>query len=452
MNHERSLLYINPPRECNLLPHLRRANWQVRTVNSPEKRKPSSPNGQHDLGLIHFPERNDLDRYVQDCLALNDGDWIALLPKEMAETPSVRRLILEHFLDYHTQPVDPEKITNTLGHAWGMANLKRQGTSQIADSRDEEMIGCSPPMTALFAQIRKVSASSAPVLITGETGTGKELTAHAIHERSSRARGPFVAINCGAIPHNLIQSELFGYERGAFTGASQRKIGRIEQANGGTLFLDEIGDLPMEMQANLLRFLQEGQIDRIGGTTPIDVDVRVVAATHVDLPQAVADERFREDLYHRLGVLCLHMPALRERSDDIEILARYYFELFSADSRRSLRGFSREALHAMRSHTWPGNIRELINRVRRAMVMCDGRQITPADLGLASLDDPGEAQPAGVRTLEAIRELADRQALLSTIQRFHGNMSRVAAELEISRVTLYRLLEKHGMHPSRQRT
>lgn len=451
MTPERRLLYVNPPGHCTLVPHLQQANWQVNTVTPAQFKKQQCAQEKHDLGLMHFPLEGDFERFVHDCLALNDSEWVALLPRKLAETPSIRRLISEHFLDFHTQPVDNMKIANTLGHAWGMANLRRTEPSQDLEISDEQMIGCSPCMTNLFGLIRKVAASHAPVLITGETGTGKELTARAIHERSSRSKGPFIAINCGAIPHHLIQSELFGYERGAFTGANQRKIGRIEQANHGTLFLDEIGDLPLEMQANLLRFLQESQVDRIGGARPIDVDVRVVAATHVDLPQAVNNQRFREDLYHRLGVLCLHMPALRERGDDIEILARYYFNHFAEDGRRSLRGFSRGALEALVVHPWPGNIRELINRVRRAIVMTEGLQITSSDLGLSQTgESPIDTENAVSLTLEASREQADRHALRKAMQRSPSNMSRVATELGISRVTLYRLLERYGMHPSRR--
>jgi DNA-binding NtrC family response regulator len=322
-----------------------------------------------------------------------------------------------------------------------MAHLRKQELSDhVALPDEDEMVGCSPPMTALFRAVRKVAGTDAPVLLTGESGTGKELTARAIHERSVRAAGPFVAINCGSIPPNLIQSEMFGYERGAFTGATQRKLGRLEQASGGTLLLDEIGDLPLELQANLLRFLQDGKIDRVGGQAPVAIDVRIVAATNVDLERAISEGRFREDLYHRLSVLPLHTPPLRERGEDIEILARHFFDKFSKDKRRSLRGFSREALDAIRAHDWPGNVRELINRVRRAMVMCEGRQIGANDLGLENT-----RAAKRIVTIDEARDQAERRAIQHALGFNANNLASAARDLGVSRVTLYRLLEKHQL-------
>ncbi len=224
-------------------------------------------------------------------------------------------------------------------------------------------------MQALYRSIRKVAITDAPVFISGESGTGEELTAVAIHERSVRRDQPFVAINCGAIPPHLLQSELFGYERGAFTGANQRKIGRVEAANGGTLFLDEIGDLPLESQASLLRFLQERKIERLGGQTSTEVDVRIISATHVDMQTAMIEGRFRADLYHRLCVLQIDEPPLRVRGKDIELLANHMLKRFRKDASRRLRGFSPCAIAALHNYGWPGNVRELINRVRRAIVM-----------------------------------------------------------------------------------
>jgi transcriptional regulator with PAS, ATPase and Fis domain len=246
-------------------------------------------------------------------------------------------------------------------------------------------------------------------------------------------------VNCGALPANLIQSELFGYEKGAFTGAAARKVGHIEAAAGGTIFLDEIGDLSADLQVNLLRFLQENTIERVGSTEKLSVDVRVIAATHVNLEKAVEEGRFREDLYYRLHVLNLKVPPLRERQGDVELLARFFFDKFAKERRPALRGFSHRALGVMREHDWPGNVRELINRVRRAMVMSDKRLITPEDLGLHA-----GAPRRRVITLEQAREEAERGAIQSCLQRVR-NVSRAARELGISRVTLYRLMEKHGL-------
>jgi DNA-binding NtrC family response regulator len=294
-------------------------------------------------------------------------------------------------------------------------------------------------MLALFRSIRKVAMTDAPVFISGESGTGKELTAAAIHERSVRRAEPFVAINCGAIPAHLLQSELFGYERGAFTGANQRKIGRVEAANGGTLFLDEIGDLPIESQASLLRFLQERKVERLGGHGSTPVDVRIISATHVDMQTAMIEGRFRADLYHRLCVLQIDEPPLRARGKDIELLAKHMLDRFRKDASRRLRGFSPCAIAAIHNYGWPGNVRELINRVRRAIVMSEGRQITSRDLEL------GEYVEVAPVSLAQARETAERQAIELALLRHRGRLGDAAHELGISRVTLYRLLTSHGL-------
>jgi DNA-binding NtrC family response regulator len=287
--------------------------------------------------------------------------------------------------------------------------------------------------------------TDAPVFISGESGTGKELTALAIHARSARREQPFVPINCGAIPPHLLQSELFGYERGAFTGANQRKIGRVEAADGGTLFLDEIGDLPLESQASLLRFLQERKIERLGGQGSTLVDVRIISATHVDMQTAMLEGRFRADLYHRLCVLQIDEPPLRVRGKDIELLANHMLERFRRDASRRLRGFAPCAIAALHNYGWPGNVRELINRVRRAIVMSEGRQILAADLEL------GEYIEAAPTTLAQARETAERQAIEVALLRHRGRLGEAADELGISRVTLYRLLTAYGLRAKADR-
>jgi len=304
------------------------------------------------------------------------------------------------------------------------------------------LVGCSDAMLRLRGQVARVARVDAPVLISGDSGSGKELTAQAIHALSGRAARPFVPVNCGAIAPTLIQSELFGHERGAFTGATRGKAGLIESAHGGTLFLDEIGDLPKDLQANLLRFLQEKTICRLGSTRSMPVDVRVVAATHVQLPQAVAAGHFREDLYYRLAVLPVAVPPLRERRDDIVPLAEHVFRLYADERMPRLTGFSSRAVAAMLDHAWPGNVRELFNRVRRALVMADERLVTPLDLGLeAAAPMPGQA------ALDDVRARTERLALRECLVRTGQNVSRAARDLGVSRTTMYRLLSKHGMHP-----
>lgn len=439
----RNLLYVSLHAALPVAPELRAAGWETRLLNTPDQIRKIRPSDECDVGVVHFdavPTPEWLSS-ITELLDRSNTEWVAVIPREALSNLPIRRLIAESFFDFHTLPLDIARLSTTLGHAYGMATLKKLelGRTDIPVG-EEEMVGCSPVMTALFRDIRKIAHADAAVLITGESGTGKELTAKAIHERSERAPGPFIAINCAAIPATLIQSELFGYEKGAFTGATQRKVGRLEAAAGGTIFLDEVGDLPLDMQTNLLRFLQEKHIDRIGGKESIAVDVRVVAATHVDLEKAVATGRFREDLYHRLNVLRVRMPALRERSGDVEVLARYFFSQFAHEKRRSLRGLSRDALDAMIRYDWPGNVRELINRVRRAVVMSEGRLITPQDLGFDET-----MQPQRIMTLDEAREVAEKQAVLLALARNPNNIARAAKELSVSRVTLYRLIDKHHL-------
>jgi DNA-binding NtrC family response regulator len=380
----------------------------------------------------------DIDAFLR---RHDDMEWVGVFSRPDLASTSCRDLIVEHLYDYHTTPIDPVRLTYSLGHAYGRAMLKHRRTRPIhvADC-DSRLVGNCEAMQRLRVHIRRVAKAPAPVLIWGESGSGKELTAQAIHALSSRAAGPFVPINCGAISPTLIHSELFGYERGAFTGATRSKAGLIESADGGTLFLDEIGDLPKELQSNLLRFLQENTISRLGGTHGIRVDVRVVAASHVQLQEAVTKGRFREDLYYRLAVLPVNVPSLRERHDDLVALAEHFFDVHADEKSPGLKGFSNRALAAILEHDWPGNVRELINRVRRAMVMAEGRLITPEDLGFS----PGCVIPAAAGTNDTHMH-SERRALHDCLVRSGQNVSRAARELGVSRTTMYRLLDKHGM-------
>ena len=297
-------------------------------------------------------------------------------------------------------------------------------------------------MLKTYRTIRKVASAGAPVLISGESGTGKELAARAIHERSPQNTGPFVAINCAGLPSSLIESELFGHERGAFTGAVARKIGRLEAARGGTCFLDEIGDLPLEQQGHLLRFLQEKVIERVGSTESISVDVRIVAASNVDLQKAVKEGRFREDLFYRLNVLSVHMPPLRERADDIDLLTRFFVQKFSRELHRPVAGVRESAKTAMRNYRWPGNVRELISVIRRAVVMADRRWLSVSDLALPqSIDDYVDELP----NLAQARCEAEMACIRAALDYSASNVQAAANTLGVSRGTLYRLMDKYNI-------
>ena len=343
--------------------------------------------------------------------------------------------------DFFCKPVDVGELKVVLDRAVHIQELERGRRELVACGQPEafdEIIGASPQMQTVFGTIQKVSATDASVLIVGESGTGKELVARAIHSRSSRKAGPFVAINCGAIPENLLESELFGHEKGAFTGAHVQRQGRIEMAHGGTLFLDEIGELSGALQVKLLRFLQQHEIERVGGRSSINVDARILAATNVDLVKAMSESRFREDLYYRLAVVVIPMPPLRERQGDINVLAQAFLQKQAVNQNKSL-VFTPKAVKVMESHPWPGNVRELENRIQRAAIMAENGRITPRDLGVAQ-DSEFEGQG-----LNKARQAIERQMVEAALARNKGNLTRAAAELEISRPSLYELIDKLGI-------
>jgi DNA-binding NtrC family response regulator len=309
------------------------------------------------------------------------------------------------------------------------------------DISDRQIIGNCDGMRQLLANLQKMSsATEVPVLISGESGTGKELVARELHRSSPRRAGPFVAVNCGALPPSIIHAELFGYEKGAFTGAHHRSIGRLEAAHSGTIFLDEIGDIPLELQVNLLRFIQERTIERLGSTETIRVDTRITAATHRDLAQAVERGEFREDLYYRLNVLELKLPPLRERGTDIKLLAEHYLRLFAHERSGEVLGFNQQALDWMASYSWPGNIRELVNRIHRAVIMFDDPWISAQELGFCGIvnDNP-------TNSLARAKCEAEKQAIILSLQKCRFNISAAARQLNITRTTLYRLMEKHAV-------
>ena len=397
------------------------------------------------VGILLLECEEDVER-LEECrfvLRMEGIAWIGLIAPALLHLPPVCECIGEVLFNFLTTPAADGELLPCIRHAWGMAYLRDlHGRSADASAARESrtMVGTTPHMQKLFSQIRRVAATDAAVLISGASGTGKELAALSIHEQSGRRTGPFVAVNCGAIAPQLFQSELFGHEKGAFTGATQRKIGRIEAAGGGTLFLDEIADMPLEMQVNLLRFLQEKTIERVGSTDSLRIDVRIIAATHVDLADAVLQKRFREDLYYRINVVCITVPRLADRAEDIENIAAHYFEKFARAHNRSLRGFSRAAVQSLLTHSWPGNVRELVNRVQRAAVMAEGRFIQPEDLGF----DRG-AERNGTMTLQDARAAAERVMIRRALSQARNQVSRAAALLGISRVTLYRLIDKYNL-------
>jgi two-component system NtrC family response regulator len=298
-------------------------------------------------------------------------------------------------------------------------------------------------MQQVAKMLDRYAKTDEPVLITGESGTGKELAARAIHQKSQRHTGRFVAVNCAAIPFNLVASELFGYEKGAFTGAVARTKGQIEHADGGTLFLDEIGDMPVDLQAHLLRFLQEGQVVRVGGREPVNVDVRIVAATNVRLRQAIAEGRFREDLFYRLNILTLALPPLRERLGDIEPLARNFLRQATAQFDRPITDFTPDALEALCRHDWPGNIRELMSVIRRTVVISNGPMIAAADL--IGLHEPDRMTSVPLSARPQPGSEGERRIVMEALARAGENITETARELGVSRVTLYRMLRRHAI-------
>lgn len=345
--------------------------------------------------------------------------------------------------DFFTKPPMMDEVRVVVKRAFRMMELERENRTLRREIETEglnDLLGSSPPMQGVFNTIRKVATVDVPVLILGESGTGKELAARAIHRLGHRRDSSFVVINCGAIPENLLESELFGHEKGAFTGADTRRQGRIEYAQKGTLFLDEIGELSLSLQVKLLRFLQEHVIERVGGREVINVDARVIAATNKDLNKAIESGQFRDDLFYRLSVVTLSMPPLRERGDDLYLLSRAFLHRYSREFKKNIRGFQDEAIQSLSEYSWPGNVREMENRIKRAVVMAEGEWITPTDLNLA----PPQAQKLPGRLREA-REAVERQMILQALIRHEGVIIKAAKELGISRQSLADLIKKYDI-------
>ena len=345
--------------------------------------------------------------------------------------------------DFYRKPIDADELGLILNRAFHLFELEEENRKLAKSRRDmplDGVITADPEMLKMCRLIEKVAPSSVGVLLLGESGTGKELMARAIHDLSGRADKPFYAINCAAIPENLLESELFGHEKGAFTGAVRQTKGKVELAHTGTLFLDEVGDIPLAIQVKLLRFLQERVLERVGGRQQIAVDVRIVCATNQDLDQLIANGQFREDLYYRMSELVVTIPPLRERHGDAELLAHSFLSKFNDELGRSVRGFSGDALAAIASHEWPGNVRELENRVKRGVIMAERNRIGPEDLDLTQPEELPE-----VLSLAKAREDAERREIPLALSRAEGNISRAAKLLGISRPTLYDLMRQHDI-------
>lgn len=346
--------------------------------------------------------------------------------------------------DFYQKPVDSDVINIIVSRAFSLANIEIDNRNmKSAVGSDTGIIGNSASIERMKMMLQRIAPTNITALLLGESGTGKEVTAKAIHQLSNRKDKPFIAINCASIPESLLESELFGFEKGAFTGAHKTTIGKIECAQGGTLFLDEIGDMPFNLQAKLLRFLQEKVIERLGGRQEISVDVRVVCATNQNLEGMVADKQFREDLFYRISEITLNIPPLREREEDVLILAQFFLQQYASEYKRSAKSFSEEALNAIKTHQWPGNIRELQNKVKSSVIMSMTTQVTACDLGFFDTES-SEFQLS--LNLRIIREEAETSAIQKAYALTEGNMSKTAGLLGITRPTLYSLIEKYHMN------
>jgi len=345
--------------------------------------------------------------------------------------------------DFYQKPIETDVINVIVSRAFSLAVIEAENRKMRAVAgSDMGIIGNSESIERLRMMIKRIAPTSITALLLGESGTGKEVAANAVHLASDRKKKPFIAINCASIPETLLESELFGFEKGAFTGAHRTTKGKIECAEGGTLFLDEIGDMPYSLQAKLLRFLQEKNIERLGGRQEISVDVRVVCATNQNLEQMVADKTFREDLFYRVSEITLNIPPLRDRDEDVIILAQYFLQHYAIEYKRNVKSFSEGALSAIKAHKWPGNIRELQNKVKSSVIMTTGTQVTAIDLGFFDHQDKSFELSLNLRV---VREQAESIAIQKAYTLSEGNMSKAADLLGVTRPTLYSLIEKYGL-------
>lgn len=417
----------------------------------------------------HAPGVVTLDLGLPPCTA-DASQGLACLEKMLAGGNQTKIIVITGFddhenarkalemgaYDFFRKPIDIEDLKVMIRRAFTLSQIERLHVETAPSQLDpghaaHGIIGQCQPMRKVFAMIEKMAGSDVPVLICGESGTGKELVAQAIHRLGPRKKRPLVCINCGAIPENLLESEFFGHERGAFTGAVSQTTGKVETADRGTLFLDEIGEMPVNLQVKLLRFLQEMRFQRVGGAKSIEVDVRILAATNINIEEAMRAGQFREDLYYRIGVVTIEMPPLRVRKDDILLLAEHFLSRHAAQNNKMFQGFTPQAKECLKQHLWPGNVRELDNKVRRAVVLAGGPHITPAHLGFAEACAPAAvSQENEGHSLREARAHLESRMVLEALKVHAGNILKASEYLGISRPTLYELMRKHGiMSPPR---
>ena len=399
-----------------------------------------------DLGLPPDPDGTSEGFATLDAILQAKPGTKVIIASGHGAHDSALRAIASGAYDFYSKPVDIDELGMIVRRAFHVHSLEHENAVLQMKVNDDnrvlgKMITAAPEMMQVARTIERVANTNVSVMLLGASGTGKELLARGVHDQSERRNGSFVAINCAAIPENLLEAELFGHEKGAFTGAVKTTEGKIEMAGGGTLFLDEVGDIPLPLQVKLLRFLQERVVERIGGRKPIAVDTRIVCATHQNLEEMIAAGTFREDLFYRLAEIVIRIPTLAERPGDAPLLAKHFLSRFAAEIQPAVKGFAPDALAMLDSWPWPGNVRELENRVKRAVIMADGKLVTAADLDLGS----GSADEAEFLNLKSAREIADRNAIRHALARTEGNISNTAKLLGISRPTLYDLLKQYDM-------
>ncbi|MEL6540136.1 MAG: PEP-CTERM-box response regulator transcription factor [Pseudomonadota bacterium] len=401
-----------------------------------------------DLGLPPDPDGTKEGFAVLDAIMELKPDTKVIVASGHGARESALQAIERGAYDFYQKPLDIDALGLIVRRAFNLHQIEQENRRLVASASEDKtvlgkLITGAPEMVKVARTIERVASTSVSVMLLGASGTGKELLAQGLHNASDRSDGPFVAINCAAIPENLLESELFGHEKGAFTGAVKTTEGKIESANGGTLFLDEVGDIPLPLQVKLLRFLQERTIERIGGRKTISVDTRIVCATHQNLETMITDGTFREDLFYRLAEIVVRIPGLAERHGDAVLLAKAFLKRFAGEMNPAVTGLAPDALSAIDSHEWPGNVRELENRVKRAVIMADGKLVHAEDL---DFDGGEEEENSNVLNLKAAREQSDRRVIRHALARSEGNISSTAKMLGISRPTLYDLLKQYDLH------